>query len=176
MTDTNTDTLFDIVMRISKTNNTNMIFYKHTLENLTDMDIRKNYKKSGENMFEPFENILKNYKNNLIPNNLKSIAVLREINNPDQIKELNECKKLENKSLKIIDEILDIFKNIMEKRLNTSIISTLEDLARETITKNNIKPTNSIEETVLKQSYNKGGLRKSRKRKNNNKYTKKQKI
>ena len=151
MTDTNTDTLFDIVMRISKTNNTNMIFYKKTLENMSNMDIRKNYKEKGENMFEPFENILKNYKNNLIPNNLKSIAVLREINNPNQIEKLNECEKLENESLKIIDEILNIFKNIMEHKLNKAIVGTLEDLARQTIKENKVEPTNEIEKAILDQ-------------------------
>lgn len=37
-----TDTLFDIVKRLSKTNNKNMRFYKDSLEKMSDMDIRKN--------------------------------------------------------------------------------------------------------------------------------------
>jgi hypothetical protein len=44
MTDTNTETLLDIVTRTSRTNNRNMKFYKKTLKNMTDMDIRNNYK------------------------------------------------------------------------------------------------------------------------------------
>jgi hypothetical protein len=66
MTDTNTETLLDIVTRTSRTNNRNMKFYKKTLENMKDMDIRNNYKINGENMFEPFEQLLNTYKNNLI--------------------------------------------------------------------------------------------------------------
>ena len=167
-----TDTLFDIVTRLSKTNNKNMRFYKHTLKNLTDMDIRKQYKESGEKMFEPFENLMNEYKNNLIPNNLKSIAILREINNPDQIEKLNECEKLETESLEIIDEILDILKNIIKKRLNTAIIGTLEGLARQKIKENNIEPTNVVEQRILDQPYSKGGLRKRKNKTNNKKYTK----
>lgn len=155
---------------MSKTNNKNMRFYKNSLEKMTYMDIRKNYKENGENIFEPFEKLLNTYKNDLIPNNLKSIAVLREeINNPNQIEQLNECEKLENESLKIIDEILDIFENIMKHKLNKAIIGTLEGLVRQKITENKIEPTNEIEKTFLDQPYNKGGLRN---RKNNKKYTK----
>jgi len=60
----------------------------------------------------------------------------------------------------------------MEHRVNKAIIGTLEGHAREIINKNKIKPTNEIEEALLKQSYSKGGIRKSRNRKNNKKYTK----
>jgi hypothetical protein len=146
---------------------------------MSDMDIRQNYKKNGENMFEPFKELLKNYKNDLIPNNLESIAVLREINDtindPNKIEKLNECEKLAKESLKIIDEILKIFEDIMNHRLNNAIIGTLEGNTRRIILEENIEPRNEIEKTILAQPYSKGGLRK---RKNNNKYTKnrKQKI
>jgi hypothetical protein len=164
-----TDTLFDIVIRTSKTTNTNMKFYRKTLNKMSDMDIRQNYKENGENMFEPFKELLKNYKNDLIPNNLESIAVLREINDPNQIKKLNECEKLAEESLKIIDEILKIFQYIMKHKLNNAIIGTLEGKTRDIIKKHNIKPTNPREKVVLDQPYSKGGFRN---RKNNNKYTK----
>ena len=147
-----TNTLFEIVMRTSKTTNTNMKFYKKSLEKMTDMDIRQNYKKNGENMFEPFKELLNNYKNDLIPNNSKSIAVLREINNPDQIEKLNECENLTKESLKIIDEILNIFEYIMNHRVNNAIIGTLEGNVRDVILEENIKPRNKIEESILEQT------------------------
>jgi hypothetical protein len=173
MTDTTTDTLVDYVTETSKTDNETMKFFQKTFKEISDMDIRKTFNKNGENMFEPYKQIFNNYKNNLIPNNLKRINCLREkINNPNQIEELNECEKLDKESLKIIDEILDIFKNIMEHRLNKAKIGTLEGLSRQKIEENNIKARNKIEEAVLAQEYSKGGLRKSRKRKNNKKYTK----
>jgi hypothetical protein len=173
MTDTTTDTLVDYVTETSKTDNETMKFFQKTFKEISDMDIRKTFNKNGENMFEPYKQIFNNYKNNLIPNNLKRINCLREkINNPNQIEELNECEKLDKESLKIIDEILDIFKNIMEHRLNKARISTLEGLSRDIINKHNIEARNKIEEAVLAQEYSKGGLRKSRKRKNNKKYTK----
>ena len=50
-----TDTLFDIVTRISKTNNKNMKVYKKYFEKIPDMEIRKIYNENGENMFEPFK-------------------------------------------------------------------------------------------------------------------------
>jgi len=173
MTDSTTDTLFDNVTETSKTHNETMKFFQKSFENISDMEIRKTYKENGENMFEPFKKIFNKYRTDYIPNNLKSINCLREkINNPDQIEKLNECEKLDKESLKIIDEILDIFKNIMEHRLNNAIIGTLEGLSRQKIEENNIKARNKIEKEVLAQNYSKGGLRKSHKRKNNKKYTK----
>jgi hypothetical protein len=168
-----TDTLFEIVTKISETNNKNMKVYKEYFEKIPDRDIRKIYKENGENIFEPFKQILETYKNSLIPNNLKSIRGLKEENqNPNEIEKLNElnkCEKLEKESLKIIDEILDIFKNIMEHRLNNAIIGKLEGLSRDTINENKIEPRTPLEKAVLEQLYKEGGLRK---RKNNKKYTK----
>ena len=54
MTDSTTDTLFDNVTETSKTHNETMKFFQKSFENISDMDIRKNYKENGENMFEPF--------------------------------------------------------------------------------------------------------------------------
>ena len=173
MTDSTTDTLFDNVTETSKTHNETMTFFKKSFENISDMDIRKTFKENGENMFEPFKKIFNKYRTDYIPNNLKSINFLRKnINNPIQIEKLNECKELDEESLKIIDEIEKILEDIMKNRLNKAIIGKLEGKTRDIINKHKIKARNKIEEEVLAQEYSKGGLRKSRKRKNNKKYTK----
>jgi len=177
MTDSTTDTLFDSVKETSKTNNETMKFFQKSFTNISDMEIIKTYKENGENMFEPFKKIFNKYRTDYIPKNLKSINFLRgKINNPDQIEKLNECEKLDEESLKIIDEIEKIFEDIMKDRLNNAIMGpTLEKLVYRKILKHNIEPKNDIEKEVLSycnRIYSKGGLRKSRKRKNNKKYTK----
>ena len=62
---------------------------------------------------------------------------------------LNKSKKLNNESLIIIGEIQNIFDDIMEHRLNNSIIGTLQCLSLDVIKKNNIQPTNEIEDVVI---------------------------
>jgi hypothetical protein len=179
MTDTNPDTLLDIITRTSKRTNEDMKSIRDDIiqlwGNISDKDIREFYKAKGEYMFEPIEKILNNFKNSIIPNNLESIANLRRINRltHDKKQKLNESEELEKESLKIINEIQDIIKNMMLHRVNKAKIATLEDITRDVIMINKVQPRNKIEEVVHKQPYSKGGVRNSRKSKNNKKYTKK---
>jgi hypothetical protein len=132
-------------------------------------------------MVEPFKIILTGFQER-IPRNNESIENLLLENNltSEQIKILNQSKKLNTKSLKIIYEI-QIFLQHIKDNVQDPDYKKLETIAYETVIKNKIKPITPYEIEVLnqhlkKQQSKKGGLRKSNKRKNktnNKKYTKK---
>ena len=161
---------------ISKIINTSMkMFNKITSNHFSDSVIRQYYRESGEKMFEQFKTDLKGFEEQ-IRDNMKSIDNLLANNNLDrkQNEILNESKELNNESLEIIDKIQNTLDDAM-KRLNNALVGTLEGLTRDVIKIHEIPPRNLIEEEVIKQKYSKGGLQKSRKRKNktkNKKYTK----
>jgi len=139
---------------------------------ISDETIRSYYNTDGENMFEALQKDLNNFKVKIIPDNLERIRELKQKDglNPEQIQKLDEIEKLAEDGLKILDNTQNIIKNIMAKRLNTAIMGTLEELARETLMKHKIPPGNPREATVLYREY--GGFRNRKNKTNNKKYAK----
>jgi hypothetical protein len=141
--------------------------------NISDATIREYYSKYGETMFE----LELNYFRVNVPDNLERIKNMKgnrlfSINlKPRQIEQLDESENLEKDSLKLLDNIENIIKNIMEKRLNKAIMGTLQDLAREKVRKHNIPPEDYRETAVLYNEY--GGFRNRKNKTKNKKYTKK---
>jgi hypothetical protein len=143
---------------------------------ISDATIREYYSKYGETMFE----LDLNYFRVNVPDNLERITKMKgnrhfSINlKPGQIKQLDESENLAKDSLKILDNIENIIKNIMENRLNNAIRGTLEEHARETVKKYKIPPQDYIQSAVLHESY--GGFRNRKNKTKNKKYTKREHI
>jgi len=129
------------------------VTFKTLISNAT---IRKYYSKYGETMF----GLDLNYFRNEIPDNLGRITKMKEnrlfsINlKTGQIKQLNDSEKLAKDSLKILDNIENIIKDIKENSLNNAIMGpTLQDLSRETVMEYNIPPEDYMQSAVLHQEY-----------------------
>jgi hypothetical protein len=156
-------------------------------ETISDTTIREYYSKHGETMFD----LELNYFRVNVSDNLERITKMKEnplsINlNRGQIKQLNESEKLAEDSLKILDNIENIIKNIMElkpnNRLNNVIMGPkLEDLSRATVMEYNIPPEDYMQSAVLHQEYpgrdkqydGHGGFHNRKNKTKNKKYTKK---
>jgi hypothetical protein len=140
---------------------------------ISDATIREYYSEYGETMID----LDLNYFRDKVLGNLKSIIKMKGTPyfssslKPGQIKQLDESEKLAKDSLKILDNIENIIKNIIEKRLNNAIMGTLQDLAREKVREHNIPPEDYRQRAVLDESY--GGFRNRKNKTNNKKYAKK---
>jgi hypothetical protein len=188
MSDFHNNNRIDIISKNSEDTNREMKLLKESLQTtLSDSDIRIYYNLKGldgvSNMVEPFRIILTGFQER-IPRDNESIENLLLENNltSEQIKILNESKKLYSESLKIIDET-QIFLQHVKEKVQDPDYTKLETIAYETVMKNKIKPITPYEIEVLnqcvKKQSKKGGVRKSNKRKNktnNKKYTKKRNI
>jgi hypothetical protein len=152
---------------------------------ISDATIREYYSKYGETMFD----LDLNYFRDKVPGNLKSIIKMKGTPyfssslKPGQIKQLDESEKLARDNVEILNNIENIIKNIIEKRLNKAIMGTLQDLARENVKKHNILPENERQSSVIYEDYsavinkdydnNHGGFRNRKNKTNNKKYAKK---
>jgi hypothetical protein len=189
MSDFHINNRIDIISKNSEDTNRDIKVLKESLQTiLSDSDIRIYYNLKGVdgfiNMVEPFKIILTGFQER-IPREIESIENLLLENNltSEQIKILNQSKKLDSESLKIIDETQNFLQHVKDK-VQDPDYKKLETIAYETVIKNKIKPKTPYETEVLnqhlkKQQSKKGGLRKSNNRKNktnNKKYTKKRNI
>jgi hemoglobin-like flavoprotein len=179
-----TDSIIDSFSRSSKETNTLLENIKTYFENISDAEIREYYLKiidngkEEEEMFGELNIILDNFKQKRIPDDLNEISVFNtNFNtnnqlNSEQIKKLNESIESNEESLKLIEEIQEIVKKIMDKRLNEALIAeTLEQKVRKIIKKYNIETENEMVKNLINEKY--GGFRKRKNKTNNKKYSKK---
>jgi hypothetical protein len=173
MSDSLNDMMISEMSNMTKINNGLFRTINSFFATISDETIRSYYNTDGENMFEALQKDLNNFTVKIIPDNLERIRELKQKDglNPEQIQKLDEIEKLAEDGLKILDDTQNIIENIMAKRLNTAIMGTLEDLAREKVMEYKIPPGNDIERAVLYKEY--GGFRKRKNKTNNKKYAKK---
>ena len=173
MSDSLNDMMISEMSNMTKINNGLFRTINSFFATISDETIRSYYNTDGENMFEALQKDLNNFTVKIIPENLERIRELKQKDglNPEQIQKLDEIEKLAEDGLKILDDTQNIIKNIMAKRLNTAIMGTLEELAREKVMEYKIPPGNDIERAVLYKEY--GGFRNRKNKTNNKKYTKK---
>ena len=173
MSDSLNDMMISEMSNMTKINNGLFRTINSFFATISDETIRSYYNTDGENMFEALQKDLNNFTVKIIPDNLERIRELKQKDglNPEQIQKLDEIEKLAEDGLKILYDTQNIIENIMEKRLNTAIMGTLEDLAREKVMEYKIPPGNDIERAVLYKEY--GGFRKRKNKTNNKKYAKK---
>jgi hypothetical protein len=173
MSDSLNDMMISEMSNMTKINNGLFRTINSFFATISDETIRSYYNTDGENMFEALQKDLNNFTVKIIPENLERIRELKQKDglNPEQIQKLDEIEKLAEDGLKILDDTQNIIENIMAKRLNTAIMGTLEELAREKVMEYKIPPGNDIERAVLYKEY--GGFRNRKNKTNNKKYTKK---
>ena len=182
MSDFHINNRIDIVSKNSEDTNKEMKYLTESLQTtLSDSDIRIYYNLKGldgvSNMVEPFKIILTGFHERMT-RDIESIEDLLLENNltSKQIKILNQSKKLDSESLKIIEETQTFLQHVKDK-VQDPDYKKLETIAYETVMKNKIKPTTPYEIEVLnqcvkKQQSKKGGLRKSNQKKNKTKKNK----
>jgi len=167
------DMMISEMSNMTEINNGVLKTIKSFFATISDKTIRSYYNTDGENMFEALQKDLNNFTVKIIPDNLERIRELKQKDglNPEQIQKLDEIEKLAEDGLKILDDTQNIIENIMTKRLNTAIMGTLQDLAREKVREHNIPPEDYRQRAVLDESY--GGFRNRKNKTNNKKYAKK---
>jgi hypothetical protein len=182
MSDFHINNRIDIVSKNSEDTNKEMKYLTESLQTtLSDSDIRIYYNLKGldgvSNMVEPFKIILTGFHERMT-RDIESIEDLLLENNltSKQIKILNQSKKLDSESLKIIEETQTFLQHVKDK-VQDPDYKKLETIAYETVMKNKIKPTTPyeievIKQCVKKQQSKKGGLRKSNQKKNKTKKNK----
>lgn len=182
MSDFHINNRIDIVSKNSEDTNKEMKYLTESLQTtLSDSDIRIYYNLKGvdgvSNMVQPFKIILTGFHERMT-RDIESIEELLLENNltSKQIKILNESKKLDSESLKIIEETQTFLQHVKDKVQHPDY-KKLETIAYETVMKNKIKPTTPYEievinQCVKKQQSKKGGFRKSNQKKNKTKKNK----
>lgn len=116
MSDSLNDMMISEMTNMTEINNRLLKTINSFFATISDETIRRYYNTDGENMFEALQKDLNNFRDEIIPDNLKRIRELKEKDglNPEQIQKLDDIEKLAEEGLEILDDTQTIIKNIMK--------------------------------------------------------------